>query len=143
MIMQFQAPDGSIVENPNIEALRANMIDNFPDYWYQGHGGAIIYCYNDDTLVSNLLISPSAEHGIYLNYSTKEDGRTIATWVSMDNPLNLGTWTECAYEWYASVGLFLPLEKAWSGIKYYLETGERSPDIDWKQPSEMPEGSNW
>ena len=143
MIMKFEAPDGSIVENPNIEALRANMIDNFPDYWYQGSGDAMICCYNNDKSESSLLILPSAEHGIYLQYVTKENGMVKAAWVSMENPSNLAAWTECAYEWYASVGLFMPLEKAWSGIKYYLETGECSPEIDWIRPSEMPEESNW
>ena len=42
MIIKFEGPNGAIVENPNIETLRANMIDNFPDYWDQGHGGAIL-----------------------------------------------------------------------------------------------------
>ena len=143
MIMQFHAPDGPIVENPNIETLRTNMIDNFPDYWYQGSGDAMICCYNDDKLESTILIFPSEEHGIYLRYLTQENGRVKANWVSMENTSNLATLTECSDEWYVSVGLFMPLEKAWSGIKYYLETGERSPEIDWIRPSELPDESNW
>ena len=143
MTIKYQSPNEPAVENPNIDELRTKMIDNFPEYWHQGKGTAAIQYICEEKGHRSLLIFPDDKYGIYLKYSTKENGRVKETWLSMENHLWMDTHIECSDEWYASVGLYMPVEKAWAGIKYFLETGERFPKIEWRNTKDMPEGSNW
>ena len=48
-----------------------------------------------------------------------------------------------ANELFASVGLFLSVEKAWLAIDEFCKTGERTDKIDWIEDSEMPEESSY
>ena len=143
MTIQYQGPNGYTIENPNIEDLRANMIESFPDYWHQGHGSAIIDYSSEENGQFSLIVSVDDVYGIYLKFCVEKGGLVSEEWLSVENPSLMDTHIECADEWYASAGLFLPLEKAWTGIKYFFETGERSPDIEWRNTFDMPEGSNW
>ncbi|GIO31560.1 MULTISPECIES: hypothetical protein [Paenibacillus] len=75
MKIVFESSNGSIIENPNMDYLRENMIDNSPDYWHQGNGTATIDIYDDKKGGRSLLIFPNAEHGIYLKYLIIENRR--------------------------------------------------------------------
>ncbi|MGC5327298.1 hypothetical protein [Brevibacillus sp. SYSU BS000544] len=143
MKISFESPDGSMIENPSINDLRLNMIDNFPDFWMQGNGTATINYFDDEKSQRSLLILPNSEHGIYLKYLVMENRRVKAEWLSLENSLALKHTVECSDEWYASIGLFLPLEKAWIAIVEFLLSGERTDKINWINSEEMPEDSNW
>jgi len=142
-MIKFETPNGSIIDEPNANDLRKNMIDNFPDYWHQGTGAAAISRFDNEKCKQELLILPSDEYGIYLKYLIVKNGRVVDEWLSLEDPSRLDTCAECSYEWYASVGLFLPIEKAWITINEFLISGNRSNQIDWIKPEEMPDDGNW
>jgi len=139
----FESPNGFIIDNPSADELKADMIYGFPDYWHQGNGAATITYVGDKKNKCLLLILPSYEHGIYLKHLTIDDGRITEEWLSLEDSQKLDLCAECSNEWLASIGLFLPLEKAWVAIYDFLLTGDRSIQIDWTKPELMPEDSNW
>lgn len=138
----FQTPDGIEIENPEIRQLMEYIIDEFPEYWHQGNGGGILD-FEDETKGRRrrLLILPNDEFGIYLQYIKKDNNEE--TWLSLCNGLELKITAECGEELYASIGLFLPKERAWLAIEEFCKTGERTDKIDWISPSEIPEEGNW
>lgn len=143
MKIVFESPDGATVENPNIDELRLSMIDSFPDYWHQGNGTAIIEYFDDEKGQRSLMIFPNDEHGIYLKYLVMENRRVRAEWISLENELTLNQFVESSDEWYASIGLFMPVEKAWTAISEFLISGEKTDLINWINSEDMPEDSNW
>jgi hypothetical protein len=143
MTITVESPSGFVIHNPDINNLKSDMIDNFPEYWHQGNGAAAINYRIDDIFQYTLVVLPSDNYGLYLKYLIKENGRVIEEWLSMQNPLLLDSIVECSDEWYASIGLFLPLEKAWLAIKEFLDSGEKSMEITWVTSAAIPENGNW
>lgn len=143
MKIVFESPNGTIVENPNVEDLWHNMIDSFPDYWQQGSGTVTIDYFEENMGHRSLLIFPNDEHGIYLKYLVIENRRVKEEWLSLENPLTLNAFVETSDEWYASIGLFMPLDKAWTAISKFLVSGGRTELMNWINSKDMPEDSNW
>jgi hypothetical protein len=85
-----------------------------------------------------MLILPNEKYGYYLHYLDKAGN----AWLSLHDPAKLRETAECADEWYASIGLFLPKDLAWIAVKEFIETGERSSEIKWIKPADLPEGGN-
>jgi hypothetical protein len=137
----FQSPSGLEIENPEMKQLMGYIIEQFPQYWHQGHGGGIVDFYDGNNRHLRLLILPHDEYGIYLQYVKK--GINEETWLSLFDHMKLNTTAECGDELYASIGLFLPKEKAWLAVEEFCKTGERTEKIDWVSPSDIPEGGNW
>ena len=77
---------------------------------------------------------------IYLQYL---DNVKHEIWLSLENVKKLNEVAETADEIYASIGLFLPIEVAWEGIKDFLLTGKRSEKIKWVEPNIIPENGNF
>ena len=142
-MIQYIAPDGLTISNPDIADMRTNMIDNFSDYWKHGNGSATINFFIDKKIQNSILVFPSKEYGIYLKYLYITDGKITDEWVSIENPMKLNVFTECCDEWYVSIGLFLPLEKAWKAIQDFWLDGNKSKQIYWINTADMPKGSNW
>lgn len=105
-----------------------------------GPGDGCIRFYVDNKIQSILMIEPNSEHGIYLNYT---DCRTREEWLSLNDINNLDEVIEGATDIYASKGLFLKKEIAWKAIKEFLQTGERSNEIEWVDPHIIPEGGSY
>ncbi|MNC12611.1 hypothetical protein D3C75_603350 [compost metagenome] len=143
MKIVFESPTGAIIENPNVDEIRQSMIDSFPDYWHQGNGTGSIDYFDDEKGHRSLLIFPNDEHGIYLKYLVMENRRVRAEWLSLENELRLNQFVESSDEWYASIGLFMPVEKAWIAISEFLISGEKTDLINWINSEDMPEDGNW
>lgn len=136
----FSTPIGDEYEVSDLNALKNDIIDNFDEYWMQGSGDGFIDYYIDDKKVSTLMLGPNIEYGLYLHiidYTNKAD------LLSLYDKSRLDEVAETADEIYASVGLFLPKDKAWEGVKYFLETGKPLSDITWITPDDIPENGNW
>lgn len=139
----YVAPDGSSIENPELTELKDYILNRFPEYWHQGNGGATIDFYDENGGQRSLLILPNDEHGIYLKYIIEENGNIKETWLSLEDPEKLDETAECSDEWYASIGLFLPKEKAWLVVEEFCKTGERTDKIQWIDSADIPEGGNY
>lgn len=139
----YQSPNGLSIENIGINKLKEYIIDQFPEYLYQGNGGASLDFYDGEIHNKSLLILPNEEYGIYLKYLVLENGKVKETWLSLEDRLNLNETAECSDEWFASIGLFLPKEKAWLAIEEFYLIGERTNKIEWLDPDEIPEGGNY
>lgn len=136
----FNTPNGDTKQVTDLDALKSDIIDNFDEYWMQGSGDGFIEYFVDDKNVSTLMLGPNIEYGLYLHiidYTNKTD------LLSLYDNSRLDEVAETADEIYASVGLFLPNDKAWEGIKYFFETGKPLSDITWITPDDIPENGNW
>ncbi len=137
---EFHQPTGIVIKNIELIKMNRYIIDEFETYWQQGSGdGYIDYCVND-TIKYSLLIGPNKKHGIYLHYI---DNETDEHWLSLGNIFSLDEVAETADEIYASIGLFLPVEKAWEGVKEFLISGKRTDLIEWIKPDIIPADGNW
>ncbi|MNN93694.1 hypothetical protein D3C81_2121920 [compost metagenome] len=72
-----------------------------------------------------------------------ENRRVRAEWLSLENELRLNQFVESSDEWYASIGLFMPVEKAWIAISEFLISGEKTDLINWINSEDMPKDGNW
>jgi len=133
----FRAPNGERIENPATTLIQSVVLDPSRDYWRQGSGDATID-FSDGNHRKRLLVLPNDLLFFYLKYIEGTE-----TWLSLQDADRLGEVIECSDEWYASVGLFLPRERAWLAIKDFCDTGRRCNDIQWIRPVDLPEGGNW
>lgn len=133
----FKEPSGSKTENPSIDHLRQLILAPPDDYWRRGTGGATLE-YIDEFSNNKMLILPNELLGYYLKYINGSEYE----WISLEDPSKLSEVAECADEWFASIGLFLPKQKAWIAIEEFCRTGARTNQIDWITPSDLPEGGN-
>jgi hypothetical protein len=138
MRIVFRDPMGKTEENPKLEALHELIVAPSPGYWDQGGGGGNLD-YMTDTSKMSLMICPSPQYGISLRYYDEQRN----PWLSVEDEGKLLECTELYDEWYVSVGLFVPKEKAWLAIKEFCLTGTMSPEIKWMPASQIPEGGNW
>jgi hypothetical protein len=134
----FTGPTGTSIDNPDLDYLRNLVLSPPPGYWSQGNGGAT-FEYGAEQCRKQLLYLPNPRHGIYLKYCDEGDNE----WLSLQDPTKLEEVAECSDQWYASVGLFLPPEKAWEAVAEFCRTGRRTDRISWIDPGELPEGGNW
>lgn len=76
-------------------------------------------------------------YGIYLRH----ESNAVKLSVFDKSKLNEIVWTKDVCDF--SMGLFLPPELAWKGIKEFLKTGTASTEIEWISPNDIPEGGNY
>ena len=136
----FRSPEGNDYEITDLIALKKEVIDDFDNYWMQGSGDGYIEYYIDDKLVSLLMLGPNIEYGLYLHYVDLVDNVDL---LSLYDKSRLDEVAETADEIYASIGLFLPKERAWEGIQYFVETGKLLSSIMWITPDDIPDNGNW
>lgn len=92
------------------------------------------------TSPNTLLIGPNIKYGLYLHFV---DNINHIDLLSLNNENELDEVAETAEEIYASIALFLPIELAWEGILYFIQTGEASLKIRWITPKKIPKNGNW
>lgn len=143
MIIKFISPNGLSIDSPDIDEMKANMIDNFPNYWQQGNEATSMDCIINGKVINSLLALSSAKHGIYLKYLAMNGRKILDECLSLEDSSKMDTHVECSDEWYASEGLFLPPEKAWIAINEFLNNGSKSKEVSWINSKDMPENSNW
>jgi hypothetical protein len=138
MRIAFRPPFGEIINEPALEMLHDVIVSPPAGYWDQGSGGGTLDCSTDGSKTS-LMLFPDSRYGVYLRFYDEQEN----PWLSLEDKAKLLEVTECNDEWYASVGLFLPKEKAWLAVKEFCLTGRRSLAVQWIPASEIPEGGNW
>lgn len=136
----FTSPNGDTKEIIDINMLKENIIDNFEIYWMQGSGDGYMEFFEDKEQIATLMIGANKEYGIYLHHI---DEKNKIDMLSLYDDNKLCEVAETADEIYASIGLFLPLELAWEGIKEFINTGNLSSNITWITPDDIPEEGNW
>jgi hypothetical protein len=96
---------------------------------------------DDGTWRATLLILPHVQDrlGIYLKFIGE---RSRDEYLSCHDRARLAEVAECGDEWYASVGLFLPKEKAWAAIEEFMRSGRRTGAVEWIRSTEIPQGGN-
>lgn len=136
---KYDRPDEKIIINIAPDIVYNDIIKNFKNYWSSVGTACIeIQYFEDDELVASLFINVHLDYGIYLNYSSRGEEKSS---VFDKSKLNEIVWTKDVCDF--SMGLFLPPELAWKGIKEFLETGTASKEIEWINPDDLPEGGNY
>ncbi len=134
----YEIPDDKTITNIDPDIVYNDIIKNFKNYWSSvGVACTEIQYYEDDELAASLFINVHLDYGIYLNYYRDEEKLSVFD----KNRLNEIVWTKDVCDF--SLGLFLPPELAWKGIKEFLETGTASKEIEWISPHDIPEGGNY
>ena len=140
MKILFNDNNGAETEITDIAFLKTVLIDNFEAFCQEGSGDGFIDCQLDDGNTVSLMIEPHPEYGIYLRYTDEATGDEM---MSLGDSSRLSEVEEINDDIFASVGLFLPKEKAWQAIADLVTTGRPSDSIAWITPDEMPEDGNW
>lgn len=136
---KYDAPDDKYITNVDPEIVYNDIIKNFNNYWSSVSTACIeVQYFEDDELIASLFINVHLDYGIYLNCSNRGEEKLS---VFDKNKLNEIVWTKDVCDF--SMGLFLPPELAWKGIKEFLETGTASEEIEWISPDDLPEGGNY
>ena len=138
MRITFRSPLGQTVENPILQTLHDLIVNPPAIYWNQGSGGGNLYCSTDGSKTS-LMLFPDSKYGVYLRFYDEQEN----PWLSLGDETKLLEVAQCNDEWYVSVGLFLPKEKAWLAVKEFCLTGGMSPEVQWMPAAKIPEGGNW
>ena len=135
---KYDLPDGKIIININPDVVYNDIIKNFKNYWSSVGTACIeIQYFEDDELVASLFINVHLDYGIYLRHESNEEKLSVFD----KNKLDEIVWTKDVCD--ISMGLFLPPELAWKGIKEFLKTGTASTEIEWISPNDIPEGGNY
>lgn len=138
--VMFRDPNGDESEITDLNMMRQDIIDDFATYWMQGSGDGFIEFFDEGKKIAMLMLGPNIEHGLYLHFIDCVKNKDL---LSLYDESKLEEVAETAEEIYASVGLFLPKEEAWEGIKFFIETGRALSDIKWITPDDIPEEGNW
>lgn len=136
----YHTPTGDTIENIKLETMKQYMLDDHYNYWSKGCGDGFIEYYRNNKEISTMMIGQNNNYGIYLRVV---DHNFNKEFLSLYNKELLNEVTETAEELYASIGLFLPIELAWEGIKQYLLDGTLSEKIKWVDPDIIPEEGNY
>ena len=86
---------------------------------------------------ASLFINVHINYGIYFRH----ESNAVKLSVFDKSKLNEIVWTKDVCDF--SMGLFLPPELAWKGIKEFLKTGTASTEIEWISPNDIPKGGNY
>ena len=136
---RYDQPMKRMINNIAPDILYSDIIKNFKNYWSSVNtAGTEIQYFEDDELIASLFINVHLDYGIYLNYSSRGEEKLS---VFDKNKLNEIIWTKDICDF--SLGLFLPPELAWKGIKEFLKTGTVSKEIEWVTPEDLPEDANY
>ena len=136
----FTDPNGTKDIITDTGNLKRRVIDSFSEFWIQGSGDGYLEFYEDDELISTLMLGPNVDYGLYLHFIDRMNHMEL---LSLYDENRLSEVAETAEEIYASIGLFLPVELAWEGILEFVKTGEASSKIRWIMPDQIPENGNW
>ncbi|MEO3945147.1 hypothetical protein [Gorillibacterium sp. CAU 1737] len=142
-MLRAEMPSGEVIDNPSEDLLRQQLIEALPALCQQGTRTAVLDYEDEEKGARSLLLFLNQEHGIYLKYLLLTNHRVTEEWLSLSNRSALEEWVDLSDEWYASVGLFLPVEAAWEAICEFRKSGERSIQVEWVHAEDMPEDSNW
>lgn len=124
--------------DPTLEDLLAQSIELKPEDWNVG----VVYTVGEWPAEDVIIICFHAGLGYYLKVIQRR-GRGEERHFLSRGTGPLDEVVEAEDEWYASKGLFIPKEKARKGIVDFYVTQQPSPELDWIDPSEIPEGGNY
>lgn len=134
----YYSPMDEIITNIDTDILYNDIIKNFKNYWSSVNTAyAEIHYFEDEESIATLIINVHLDYGIYLRHESNEEKLSVFD----KNKLDEIVWTKDVCD--ISMGLFLPPELAWKGIKEFLETGTASTEIEWISPDDIPEGGNY
>ena len=119
------------VRNPDLNEFRQTILECGDEF------GEATLVYEGEQTATLILIFHD-QYGYYLKYRNSDREE----WLSLGDASRLKE-VVTPDDWEASVGLFVPLPRAWQAIKDFCESGERSAGIMWIRPSEIPAGGNW
>lgn len=146
----FDDPRNGTILIESTNYVYEKVIENFSSFYRNSSGGAILYL-TENGVKKALRIGADEHLGICLTYvimSEKDFNGKIMyiddiTYLAVYDKSKLDSVIDIYDELYVSEGLFLPKELAWKGISEFINTGERSLEIEWISPDLIPENGNW
>lgn len=148
----FTGPNNKQFEitDENMSELYNNLIRDFPSYWKQGNCSGNIEIFIDEIMEKRLSIGFFEELGLCLTYEEFYD-KLINDEIRRGSKVDLAVYDESKldsvvdiyFELYTSRGLLMPPELAWKGIHYFIQTGNKSPELKWITPDMLPDSGNW
>ena len=102
------------------------------------HGGTG-YLYKDSEPQAQLCIACADNLGMFLGL-TAGDREYLSVGDADALSETIDVWGD---DLMVSRGLFIPVRKALYAIRYFAETGQPDPDMQWISPSELPEDGNF
>jgi len=134
----------------DIPEVYNKLICGFPLYWKQGNCSGDFEIFIDNVIQKRLSIGFFEELGLCLTYEDFYD-TVIKNRVLRQSKVSLAVYDESTLgevvdvycEVYVSKGLLMPPALAWKGIEYFIRNGEKSDELKWITPYDLPEEGNW
>jgi hypothetical protein len=123
------------MRNPDLEELRRIVLNPKGPGWDFGDA-RIRYEARGEQFT--LIVLSHLELGYYLKYIDPRDEE----WLSLGDASRL-TEVVVPDDWEASIGLFIPPDRAWLAIEEFCQSGTRSNRIAWIRPEAVPDEGNW
>lgn len=150
--MIYSDPDNNefLISCEDIPDLYKKLIGKFPEYWKQGNCSGVFEIFIDNVIQKRLSIGFFEELGLCLTYEDFYD-KVIKNRVLRQSKASLAVYDESTLgevvdiycELYVSKGLLMPPALAWKGIEYFIRNGEKSDELKWITPYDLPEEGNW
>lgn len=139
----------------NIPQLFNTLIKDFPNYWKNGNRSCDFAVFENDVLAKRLSVGFHEKLGLCLTYEkfydaivrtvkkTEKKVRLSEEYLAVYKKFQLKKTVEIYNELYVSKGLLMPPELAWKGIEAFVKNGEKSAELKWITPDDIPESGNW
>jgi hypothetical protein len=124
----------SNVLNPDPIWLRDLILDPFGVGRVFGEASIV---FSDNSRKVELIAITDWTLGYYLKYRSD-----LSEWLSLGDASRLSE-VVCPDDWEASVGLFISPNLAWLAVQEFCRSGERSNEIRWIRPCELPVAANY
>lgn len=150
--MIYSDPDNNefLISCEDIPDLYKKLIGKFPEYREQGNCSGIFEIFIDNVIQKRLSIGFFEELGLCLTYEDFYDTviknrvlRQSKASLAVYDESTLGEVVDIYCELYVSKGLLMPPVLAWKGIEYFIRNGEKSDELKWITPYDLPEEGNW
>ncbi len=128
----FIAPDGSDLSAPDPSFLQDLIMSSGDDYWQGASGDAALWFDRGDGKRARLILMEDESAGFFLLYKNPESGGDFHP-ASDDESDQTVTIYVGGEPMEINAADFVSREKAWEAVAYFLNEGERDPDLDWRK----------
>jgi len=132
-MINYKTSSGSgTVSDPTPEFVKRSLFED-PDAWSQTPD--VLFNYSDVDRNSKLLIAYAPEEGYYTQFI---DG---SLWILVSDPNNIDKEVvEVDQDYEVSKGLLCDQDATWRAVEWFLQKGDKCPDLIWISDHKLPNG---
>jgi hypothetical protein len=124
------APNGTRYVNPDISMLEYDILHGGQEHWEDGSGDAGIKFFDNDCLVSELILMVREPYGVFVHYTGAEDGKEYVL-NSEEGGNDSITTKQGGDPWTIPIGFCVDKGTAVHAVRDFLESGKKTTSATW------------